>query len=87
MHAHGQHQHGEAGLCQERNRRVVGVDDIQAAAAENDSGADLSDHDRDERSSAGGKQRAGQTGSHDQREVAETHQASLRATRLDDDRA
>jgi hypothetical protein len=28
---------------------------IQAAAAENDSGADLADHDRHERSSAGGK--------------------------------
>jgi hypothetical protein len=49
MHTHGQHQHGEAGLCQERNRRVVGVDDIQAAAAQNDSGDDLSDHNRHER--------------------------------------
>ena len=48
VHAHGQHQHGEAGLRQERHRRVVGVDDIQAAATENDPGDDLADHDRHE---------------------------------------
>ena len=53
VHADGQHQHREAALCQERHRRVVGVDDIEAAAAENDSGDDLADHDRDEPSPAG----------------------------------
>jgi hypothetical protein len=63
------------------------VDDIQAAATENDSGDDLADHDRHERSPAGRKSRAGQTGSHDQREVAEAHHASVRATRLDVDGA
>jgi hypothetical protein len=81
VHADGQHQHREAGLRQERQRRVVGVDDIQAAATEKDSGDDLADHDRHERSPAGRQQRADQTGSHDQRKVAEAHQASVRAGR------
>ena len=53
VHAHGQHQHREAGLSQKRHRRVVRVHDIQAAATENDSGDDLTDHDRHERSPAG----------------------------------
>ena len=55
VHAHGQHQHGEAGLCQKRHRRVVGVYDVQAAATENDTRDDLTDHDRHERSPAGGQ--------------------------------
>jgi hypothetical protein len=66
---------------QERHRRVVGADDVQAAATEKDSGEDLADHDRYERSPAGRKQRADQTGSHDQCKVAEAHQASVRAGR------
>jgi hypothetical protein len=32
------------GLCQRRHSRVVDVDDIEAAAAEHDSGDDLPDH-------------------------------------------
>ena len=79
VHADGQHQHGEAGVGQERERRVVGVDDVQAAATEHDSRQDLADHDRHERAPAGREQRSGQTGGHDQREVAEAHGASLRA--------
>jgi hypothetical protein len=68
------------GLCQRRHSRVLDVDDIEAAAAEHDSGDDLPDHDRDKRSPAGCKQGAGKTRSHDQREIAEAHHASLRAT-------
>jgi hypothetical protein len=79
VHANGQHQHREAGIGQERERRVVGVDDVHAAATEDDAREDLADHHGHERAPAGREQRPGQTGSHDQREVAEGHRASLRA--------
>jgi hypothetical protein len=47
--------------------------DIQAAATGNDAGEDLADHDRHERSPAGRKQRAGETGGHDQREQTKAY--------------
>jgi hypothetical protein len=78
MHTDGQHQHGEAGLCQERHRRVVGMNDIQAAATERHSGEDLADDDRHEAPPAGRKQRTREAGRHNQCEVAEARQASLR---------
>jgi hypothetical protein len=60
----------KAGLCQERHRRVVGVGEVQVAATENDSGDDLATTTGTNARRLAANNRAGQIGSHDQREVA-----------------
>ena len=77
-----EHQHRKADGAQHRERLSRGIDHTEPGVAENGTGDELADHDRDQPSPAKGEQRPGEPGEHKDRQLREHREIMPRKSAL-----